>query len=148
MAFDENGNLVPNPIPASVVLGQTMSNESSHPVLSSLNEEIARLQKEVFENRGKMRDYIQTVKDVLIDVHANYDGDVDTIVAIADQLDIELTQTVSVEKNVTLNIDIEVPFGTTIDLDNLEYDLDISVDSMSMTVTDFSVDHIYTIQTS
>jgi len=104
--------------------------------------EMARAQH--FELRSAKANYELKVKNVLIYVAEELDGDVETIKNIAEQADIDLTTTKSYELNVTISLDIEVPFGEDgPDTADIESDIDVSVDSYNYTITDYSTDPIY-----
>jgi hypothetical protein len=123
---------------------------SQHPVLTALNEKIATLEAEVqkfkdeaFKEAQLRREtfvsklqYEERVKNVLVEALEDYDED--TIKHIAEQLDIPLTKTKSVEVNVTFNIDLEYEIGEEPDL---EWDLEFDVRHDS--IVDFTTDVIY-----
>lgn len=89
--------------------------------------------------------YEEKVKNCLLYVANELDGDVETIKNIAEQIAIDLTEHKSYEMNVTINVEIEVPFGEDApETGDLEYDLDVTVDSSSYCIVDYSVDNVYT----
>lgn len=130
MAYDENGNIVPNPIPASVVLGEAVS---THPVLTQLKEQIETLtgQRDSWkQDHDIMRDrwvnakaaieaLKSNVKELIVD---NIDSlDKDFAKALAEAMDIELTRRVSISGNITFSGTVEVSIFDEDVLDDVRY---------------------------
>ena len=70
--------------------------ESQHPVLTNLKNQIDELEiaknnllNSLTKERNERFAYVARVKNVLVEVAKNYDGDKETIVNIANNLDIE-----------------------------------------------------------
>ena len=135
MAYDENGNLVPNPIPADVVLGQAVS---THPVLTQLKEQIADLENQRdswITDHNIMRDrwvnakasieaYKSNVKELIVD---NIDSlDKDFAEALAEAMDIELTKRVSISGTINFSGTVEVSIFDEDVLDNVRYNTYVS----------------------
>ena len=135
MAYDENGNLVPDPIPASVVLGETVS---THPVLTQLKEQIETLtgQRDSWiTDHNIMRDrwvnakasieaYKSNVKELIID---NIDSlDKDFAEALADAMDIELTRRVSISGTINFSGTVEVSIFDEDVLEDVRYNTNVS----------------------
>ena len=111
-----------------------------HPVLTQLNDKIANLEKqlaEMTENENKQRNrawelssnfanYKFKLENVLRSTAQEDEDTVETCVAIAEAMDIELLNTKDFEINVTFNVTITAPFGEEIELS--EYDVDATVD--------------------
>lgn len=124
---------------------------SEHPVLLNLKKQIETLDAEVASLRKRNTElaisnarYEEKVKNCLIYVAEELDGDVETIKNIAEQIAIDLTTTKQYELNVTVNVEIEVPFGEDApETGDIENDIDVSVDSYNLTVVDYSTDVIY-----
>ena len=135
MAYDENGNIVPDPIPASAVLGETVS---THPVLAQLKEQIADLEHDRDswkKDHDIMRDrwvnakasieaYKSNVKELIVD---NIDAlDKDFAEALANAMDIELTKTVSISGSISFSGTVEVSIFDEDVLDNVRYNTSVS----------------------
>lgn len=135
MAYDENGNLVPDPIPASVVLGEAVS---THPVLTQLKEQIETLtgQRDSWkQDHDIMRDrwvnakasieaYKSNVKELIID---NIDSlDRDFAQALAEAMDIELTRRVSISGAINFSGTVEVSIFDEDVLDDVRYNTNVS----------------------
>ena len=87
MAYDEQGNLVPDPIPASLVLGEAVI--PNHPVLAQLKEQIETLEGQRdswITDHNIMRDrwvnakaaieaLKSNVKNLILENHDNVDED-------------------------------------------------------------------------
>jgi hypothetical protein len=112
--------------------------------IDSLTKQLEEARSQHFALRSGIVNYELKIRNVLQYVADNLDGDVETIKNIAEQAEIDLTTTKSYELNVTINIDIEVPFGEDgPDTADIESDIDVSVDSYNYTMTDYSTDPIY-----
>lgn len=135
MAYDENGNLVPDPIPASVVLGEAVS---THPVLTQLKEQIADLENQRdswITDHNIMRDrwvnakasieaYKSNVKELIVD---NIDSlDKDFAEALAEAMDIELTKRVSISGTINFSGTVEVSIFDEDVLDDVRYNTNVS----------------------
>ena len=135
MAYDENGNLVPDPIPASVVLGEAVS---THPVLTNLKEQIETLegQRDSWErDHNIMRDrwvnakaaieaLKSNVRQLIVD---NIDSlDRDFAEALAEAMDIELTKTVSISGTISFAGTVEVSIFDEEALDDVRYNTNVS----------------------
>lgn len=137
MAFDENGNIVPDPIPASVVLGQAVS---EHPVLAQLKEQIETLegQRDSWQtDHNIMRDrwvnaqaaieaLKSNVKNLILENHDNIDEDF--LKELAEAMEIELTKSISVQGTINFSGTVEVSIFE--DLDDINYN--VSVDSLEV----------------
>jgi hypothetical protein len=137
MAYDENGNLVPDPIPASVVLGEAVS---THPVLAQLNEKIADLENDRDSwkrDHDIMRDrwvnakaetaaLQSNVKNLILEHHEDIDKDF--LQALAEAMEIELTKSISVQGAINFSGTVEVSIFE--DLDDISYN--VSVDSLDI----------------
>ncbi len=124
--------------------------ESNHPVLQQLKDRIAELEASIeqkntslqtsLENANRYRNekwnYEERVKNVLIEALEDYDEA--TIKHIAEQLNIELTKTASIEVNVTFTIDVEYEIGSEPDPD-WDFDFSVSHDS----IVDYSSDVVW-----
>ena len=136
MAFDENGNIVPDPIPASLVLGETVIPE--HPVLAQLKEQIETLtgQRDSWkQDHDIMRDrwvnakasieaYKSNVKELIVE---NIDSlDRDFAQALAEAMDIELTRTVSISGTINFSGTVEVSIFDEDVLDDVRYNTNVS----------------------
>jgi hypothetical protein len=137
MAYDENGNLVPDPIPASLVLGEAVS---THPVLAQLKDKIEDLEndrdswkrdhdimRERWVNAQAAIEALKSnVKTLIID---NVDDlDKDFLKELAEAMEIELTKSISVQGAINFSGTVEVSIFE--DLDDLSYN--VSVDSLDM----------------
>lgn len=153
MAFDEYGNIVPNPIPASVVLGEPVI-PNTHPVLAKMYARISELEvenallKEADRENSLRASNLKTDFDVykalvrsnLIQIANENDGDKKTISMIADSLDIELSETRTYNVLVSFEIEIETPFDKEVDEDVFNIDLDFDVSSYCLDITDYRSD--------
>jgi hypothetical protein len=110
--------------------------ESNHPVLTNLKNQIAELEiantnllSSIAKERNERFAYVARVKNVLVEVAQNYDGDKETIVNIANNLDIDLSRNVTMDLNLTIRVLAEVPFDIADDEieDKIESDLDLTV---------------------
>jgi len=134
MAYDENGNLVPDPIPASVVLGEAVS---THPVLAQLREEIETLtgQRDSWiTDHNIMRDrwvnakaaieaLKSNVKELIVE---NIDGlDKDFAEALAEAMGIELTRTVAISGSISFSGTVEVSIFDEEVLDDVRYNTNV-----------------------
>ena len=135
MAYDENGNVVPNPIPASVVLGEAVS---EHPVLAQLKEQIETLtgQRDSWiTDHNIMRDrwvnakaaieaLKSNVKQLIVD---NIDSlDKDFAEALAEAMGIELTKTVVISGSISFSGTVEVSIFDEESLDDVRYNTNVS----------------------
>lgn len=112
--------------------------------IDKLTKQLEEARAQHFQLRSGIANYELKIQKVLLYVAENLDGDIETIKNIAEQAEIDLTTTKSYELNVTINIDIEVPFGEDgPDTADIESDIDVSIDSYSHTITDYSTDPIY-----
>ena len=112
--------------------------------IDSLTKQLEEARSQHFALRSGIVNYELKIQKVLQYVADELDGDVDTIKNIAEQAEIDLTTTKSYELNVTINIDIEVPFGEDgPDTADIESDIDVSIDSYNHTITDYSTDPIF-----
>jgi len=118
--------------------------EAKQTSLNALEEEIQSLRKRNTELSLSNARYEEKVKNCLIYVAEELDGDTETIKNIGEQIAIDLTTTKSYEMNVTINLEIEVPFGHDVpESGDIENDFNVSIDSYEYTVVDYSVDPIY-----
>lgn len=135
MAYDENGNLVPDPIPASMVLGEAVS---THPVLTQLREQIETLtgQRDSWETdhnimrerwvnaKAAIEALKSNVKQLIVD---NIDSlDKDFAEALAEAMDIELTKTVSISGTINFSGTVEVSIFDEDSLDDVRYNTNVS----------------------
>jgi hypothetical protein len=135
MAYDENGNLVPDPIPASLVLGEAVS---EHPVLAQLKEQIETLtgQRDSWiTDHNIMRDrwvnakaaieaLKSNVKQLIVD---NIDSlDKDFAEALAEAMGIELTKTVAISGSISFSGTVEVSIFDEESLDDVRYNTNVS----------------------
>jgi chromosome segregation ATPase len=112
--------------------------------IDSLTKQLEEARSQHFALRSGIVNYELKIQKVLQYVADELDGDIDTIKNIAEQAEIDLTTTKSYELNVTINIDIEVPFGEDgPDTADIESDIDVSIDSYNHTITDYSTDPIF-----
>jgi hypothetical protein len=134
--FDENGNVIPSPIPASVVLGQSV--ESEHPVLSGLKTRIAELEREVEVTKGNSDNYRNrwntlvnqryTLENALRTFVEDEELSMDIAGQIAEIFDITLTKTIDVELTYKVSVSVEVPLGSELTVDDVADYVSISVD--------------------
>jgi hypothetical protein len=138
MAYDENGNLVPDPIPASLVLGETVI--PNHPVLAQLKEQIETLtgQRDSWiTDHNIMRDrwvnakaaieaLKSNVKNLILENHDNVDEDF--LKELAEAMEIELTKSISVQGTINFSGSVEVSIFE--DLDDISYN--VSVDGLDI----------------
>ena len=134
--FDENGNVVPSPIPASVVLGQSV--ESEHPVLSGLKTRIAELEREVEVTKGNSDNYRNrwnelcnqrfTLENALRTFVEDEEIEIGMAQQIADIFNIALTKTIDVELTFKVSVSVEVPLGEEMTADDVADNVSISVD--------------------
>jgi hypothetical protein len=134
--FDENGNVVPSPIPASVVLGQSV--ESEHPVLSGLKNRIAELEREVEVTKGNSDNYRNrwnelcnqrfTLENALRTFVEDEEIELNIAQQIADIFNIALTKTIDVELTFKVSVSVEVPLGDEMTVDDVADNVSISVD--------------------
>jgi hypothetical protein len=132
----------------NAIIDNTVASE--HPVLKQLKDRIAELEAQVeakttdvlnAENRTReVRQqkwtYEEKVKSVLVE--ALEDHDEDTVRYIAEQLNIQLTKTQSIEVNVTFTIDVEYEVGSEPDP---EWDFDYSVSHSD--IVDYTTDVVW-----
>ena len=134
--FDENGNVIPSPIPASVVLGQSV--ESEHPVLSGLKTRIAELEREVEVTKGNSDNYRNrwnelcnqrfTLENALRTFVEDEEIELNIAQQIADIFNIALTKTIDVELTFKVSVSVEVPLGDEMTVDDVADNVSISVD--------------------
>lgn len=145
--IDEYGNVVPDPISASDVLGEPVS---EHPVLNNLKEQVATLQK----NYDDMRDRYwnskaaiealkSNVKEILVECVSNDTIDVEIAKRIAEAVDIEVTKRVIISGTITFSGYAEVSMFD--EHDSVSYDtgidhLDISYNGYSLDSLDYELD--------
>lgn len=133
MAYDENGNVVPDPVPASVVLGEAVG---IHPVLVQYQDKINDLEndrdswkrdhdimRERWVNaKAAIEAYKSNVKELIVD---NIDSlDKDFAEALAEAMDIELTRRVSISGAINFSGTVEVSIFE--DLDDVRYNVNVS----------------------
>lgn len=135
MAYDENGNIVPDPIPASVVLGEAVN---VHPVLVQYQQEIETLtgQRDSWKqdhdimrdrwvnSRAAIEALKSNVKELIVD---NIDDlDKDFAEALAEAMGIELTRTVSISGTISFSGNVEVSIFDEDVLDDVRYNTSVS----------------------
>lgn len=148
------------------VVNQALA-ESQHPVLQSLKNKIAELELTVQSMTDELQvkrvelasksdlvsnanrrysDYVERVKNVLVEMSQFADTDNDTIVSIANNLDIDLNTEAIVDFSIIIRANVTIPFGKTIDdmSSELESDLDISVSGYEY-IQDGWVEEIYSV---
>lgn len=163
MAYDENGLIVPDPIPATDVIDNVYnipkpaSTESSHPVLQQLKDEISSLQADLAKaleneqfyrnlsaNRARETDAVKnSLKDVL--TQKFNEGELDSEVAkyIAEACEVELTRYVTISGNITFSGEVEVSMFEQFDeiAYNMSVDsIDISYDGEALGNLDYDVE--------
>jgi|SanBayMetagenome_1026888.scaffolds.fasta_scaffold92820_1 hypothetical protein len=128
-----------------------------HPVLTQLNDKIAKLEKqlaEMTEREDKQRsrawelssnfaNYKFKLENVLRTYAQDNSATAELFVEIANEMDIELVNTKDFEINVTFNVTVAAPFGEEIELS--EYDISAVLDDISgveFEVNDFGVNYI------
>lgn len=136
MAYDENGLIVPDPIPASVVLGEAVV--SDHPVLTPLKNRIAELEREVEVVKGNSDNYRNrwnelcnqrfTLENALRTFVEDEELEISIATQIADIFDITLTKTIDVELTYKVSVSVEVPLGEEMTADDVADNVSISVD--------------------
>jgi len=136
MAFNENGLIVPDPIPASVVLGESVVSE--HPVLTPLKNRIAELEREVEVVKGNADNYRNrwnilanqryTLENALATFVEDEEIEIDVAQKIADIFDISLTKKIDVELTYKVTVSVEVPLGDDVSVDDVADNVSISVD--------------------
>ncbi len=134
MAYDENGFIVPDPIPASDVLGEAVI---PHPVLIKLSEQIETLtgQRDSWiTDHNIMRDrwvnakaaieaLKSDVKQLIVD---NIDDlDKDFAEALAEAMGIELTKTVAISGSISFSGTVEVSIFNEDVLDDVRYNTNV-----------------------
>ena len=134
--FDENGNVVPDPIPASLVLGETVIPE--HPSLSVLKNRITELEREVQITKQTSDNYrnrwneLNNQKYTLENALRTFVEDEELSMEIAGQLaeifDITLTKTIDVELTFKVSVSVEVPLGSELTVDDVADYVSIAVD--------------------
>ncbi len=147
MAYDENGLLVPDPIPASLVLGETVS---EHPVLAQLKEQIAKAEANVVDANRSKDYYLQVaterghknalfenaLRSTLEELYAEQEISEEAATRIAEACGIEATKTVSVSGVINWSGTIEVSIFA--DFDNLSDTA--CVDNISVSVNGEDLD--------
>ena len=133
MAYDEQGNLVPDPIPASLVLGEAVI--PNHPVLAQLKEQIETLEGQRdswITDHNIMRDrwvnakaaieaLKSNVKNLILENHDNVDEDF--LKELAEAMEIELTKSISVQGTINFSGTVEVSIFE--DLDDISYNVNV-----------------------
>ena len=134
MAYDENGNIVPDPIPASMVLGEAVG---IHPVLVQYQEQIETLtgqrdswkqdhdiMRERWVNAKAAIEALKSnVKELIVD---NIDSlDKDFAEALAEAMGIELTKTVSISGSISFSGTVEVSIFNEDVLDDVRYNTNV-----------------------
>lgn len=121
--------------------------ESNHPVLQQYKDKIEKLEEldntrvnEITRLRGQHRDYLDRVKNVLIEALENYDEE--TVKYIAENLDVELTITKTYEVNVTFRIDVETEVGKEIDPD-WDFEFIVNSNSSEFDIVDYTSDTVW-----
>lgn len=133
MAFDENGNVVPDPIKADEVL-----NAIPHPVLIKQTQRIEELMREVevlknnSDNYRKrwsdLNDKKYTLENALRTFVEDEEIEMDIASQIADIFDITLTKTIDLELTFKVSVSVEVPLGSDVSADDVADYVSISVD--------------------
>ena len=114
--------------------------ETTHPVLSKLYEQIAKLETELestktlmdnhrtraWELSSNFANYKFKLENVLRTYAQDNSATAELFVEIANEMDIELVNTKDFEINVTFNVTVAAPFGEEIELS--EYDVDATID--------------------
>jgi hypothetical protein len=136
----------------NAIIDNTIASE--HPVLKQLKDRIAELETQLETNkatstaldadriqtinriRNEKWQYEEKVKNVLVEALEDYDEA--TIKHIAEQLNVELTKTATIEVNVTFAIDVEYEIGSEPDPD-WDFDFSVSHDS----IVDYSSDVVW-----
>lgn len=130
-------------------------NNTPHPVLAKLYEQIATLEQKVatltesesnqrnryYDLSSNFNNYKYKLENVLRTTAQEDEDAVETCVAIAEAMDIELLNTKDFEINVTFNVTVTAPFGEEIELS--EYDVDASLDLSGIDFELNSTDVIY-----
>jgi hypothetical protein len=134
--FDENGNVIPSPIPASVVLGQSV--ESEHPVLKTLKDRITELEREVeitkrnsdnYRNRwSELNNQKYTFENALRTFVEEEEIELNIAEQLAEIFDITLTKTIDLELTYKVSVSVEVPIGSELTSDDVADYVSISVD--------------------
>jgi hypothetical protein len=133
MAYDDEGNLVPDPIPASLVLGEAVI--PNHPVLAQLKEQIATLEgqrdswkrdhdimRERWVNSQAAIEALKSnVKNLILENHDNVDEDF--LKELAEAMEIELTKSISISGTINFSGTVEVSIFE--DLDDIRYNVDV-----------------------
>lgn len=137
MAYDENGLLVPDPIPASVVLGEPVS---EHPVLAQLKKQIENLEQsneslsrnyaymsKIATERGNELATLQNkIRTLIVDAVEEDELDKTKAKDILDECGIEATKTVSISGNITFSGQIEVSIFDDEALEDVRYNTSVS----------------------
>jgi hypothetical protein len=137
MAYDENGNVVPDPIPASDVLGEAVS---THPVLTQLKEQIASLEQEKTSLQNKY-DYVNRIATERGNELVTLQNKIRTLIVdaveedelgktkareILDECGIEATKTVTISGTITFSGHVEVSVFDEDILDDVRYQTSVS----------------------
>jgi hypothetical protein len=132
--FDENGNVIPSPIPASAVLGEAVG---IHPVLVQYQEQIETLtgqrdswkqdhdiMRERWVNAKAAIEALKSnVKELIVE---NIDSlDKDFAEALAEAMGIELTRTVSISGSISFSGTVEVSIFDEEVLDDVRYNTSV-----------------------
>lgn len=111
-----------------------------HPVLTQLNDKIAKLETELESTKtlmdshrtrawdlsGNFNNYKYKLENVLRTIAQEDEDNIELCVRIANEMDIELLNSKSYDINVTFTVTVTAPFGEEIDLG--EYDVDPTID--------------------
>lgn len=123
-------------------------NNTPHPVLAKLYEQIATLETQNENLRSRANElsanfsnYKYKLENVLTTL-AEDNGNLTAVLTIADELDIDLKNTKDFEVTATFRISVTVPFGEEIELS--EYDFSASLESWEhdFTIEDSGIDRI------
>lgn len=129
--------------------------DSVHPVLQQLKNQIADLEKQVesltasvdtyrnrsYELSSNFSSYKFKLENVLRTYAQEDEDNVELCVKIAEDMDIELTNTKDFEVNVTFSVTVTAPFGEEIDIS--EYDVDAMLELSGFDIEVNSTDVIY-----
>ena len=136
MAYDENGLLVPDPIPAAVVLGESVN----HPVLAQLKEQISNLEQsneslsrnyayvsKIATERGNELATLQNkIRTLIVDAVNEDELGKTKAQEIFEECGIEATKTVAISGNITFSGTVEVSIFDDEALDDVRYNTNVS----------------------